>query len=84
MKVFTNMADALKSVDEKRQLTLNSFCPYNTERLCGNWCSLFYFSPGENSGTRNISPYVILGCKVDQKMLYVDSFIDTYEKSPII
>lgn len=75
MRVFKNLEDAAKSYETKNTLYLNSVCPYQKNKLCGNWCALFYFSPAEKRDGRNLSAYVILGCKVDQKMLYVNEVI---------
>jgi len=77
VKVFKNPISAEKSYCSKDMFYLNSNCPYRQEnRLCGSWCALFYLSPEEHAGERNISAYVILGCKVDQKMLYVNEIIE--------
>ena len=72
MKVFTNSAKAWESYETKTQYLLNSVCPDNPHRLCGNWCAKFYISEpaGESDGR-----YVILGCKGVDKRLYVEEVI---------
>jgi hypothetical protein len=76
MKVFKSAEKAMQSLKEKDILSLNSLCPYNDNKFCGNWCALFYFSPEEDSKDRHVSTYVVLGCKVDQKRLYVEKIIE--------
>lgn len=69
MKVFNNFSNAIASIEVKDKIWLNSYCPYReSTKLCGNWCALFHF----NSNSNNKTPYVILGCKSTDKMLFVD------------
>ena len=76
MKVFKNEETAEKSSTNKEDFYLNSVCPYQQERiLCGNWCALFYFAEKEETEEKNTSPYVILGCKAGEKLLYVEEVI---------
>lgn len=76
MKVFKNFLTALKSEEKKSSYYLNSKCPYNSKRLCGNWCALFYFSPEVNDKYKKTSAYVILGCKAGEKLLYVEELVE--------
>jgi hypothetical protein len=76
MKIFGDMEKALISTIEKPEWYLNSFCPYKKERLCGSWCALFHYSPAVANEYKRTGAYVILGCKVDQKRLYIDEVID--------
>ena len=67
MKVFTTEQKAKDSISYKKKYYLNSYCPQNKEKLCGNWCALFKY----NKSTNNISDYVVLNCKSSVR-LYVD------------
>ena len=72
MKIFTKEDEACKSLKGKRQYFLNSICPFSLhQRICGNWCSLFYLENEENH-----TPYVILGCKNDLRRLYIEKIIE--------
>jgi len=69
MKIFKEKSEGYKSLEKKEELHLNSICPYsNRDRLCGNWCALFYLDT-------SASPFVILGCKAGEKRLYVTDII---------
>ena len=71
MKVFTNEEEAFKSLKGKQQYFLNSICPFSLhQKLCGNWCGLFYLEKVEGH-----TPYVILGCKNDNRRLYIEKII---------
>lgn len=77
MKIFKTEQLALQSLVEKEMYYLNGFCPYTeygkvVDRLCGNWCALFYY----DKGNENTSPYVILGCKAGEKYLYVEKLVE--------
>jgi len=67
MKVFNDSDKALYSMSNKDKVFLNSWCPFNSDKLCGNWCALFYISPDSDQ-----SRHVILGCKGTDKRLYVE------------
>ncbi len=70
MKIFNSQKEALFSNELKKDIYLNSFCPYKNDlTLCGNWCALFFYEENKNQST----PYVILGCKSTDKMLYIDN-----------
>jgi hypothetical protein len=71
MKVFTKEEDAKISYNTKQKYWLNSLCASDPNKLCGNWCALFYISD-DNSGSR----YVILGCKGTDKRLYIEKIND--------
>ena len=73
MRLFlNNEKKAHKSMMEKKTYWMNSVCPFNTHKLCGSWCGLFYVGQvGEAS-----KPYVILGCKGSNTKLYVDEVIE--------
>ncbi len=72
MKIFTDEEVAFKSLKEKQSYFLNSICPFSLhQRLCGNWCGLFYLDNEENH-----TPYVILGCKNDLRRLYIEEIIE--------
>ena len=71
MKIFKDEKEALESMENKQQYFLNSICPFSLhQRICGNWCGLFYLEKGEGA-----TPYVILGCKNDNRRLYVEKII---------
>ena len=72
MKIFTNEKTACDSMENKQHFYLNSVCPFSLhQRICGNWCSLFYLD-----NTEGHTPYVILGCKNDLRRLYIEEIID--------
>ena len=71
MKIYRSENTATASLGNKEQLFLNGLCPYSN-RLCGNWCALFYF----DKGSENTSPYVILGCKAGEKYLYIEKLVE--------
>jgi len=76
MKVFKNVGKAFESMQSKKPIYINSQCPYNENSLCGNWCALFYYSSEVENEYKKVSAYVILGCKVDQKRLYIDEIVE--------
>lgn len=76
MKVFKNPRTAAGSEQDKEHFYLNSYCPYQIERLCGSRCALFYFYKGENSQYKKTSPHVILGCKAGEKLLFVNELVE--------
>ena len=68
MKLFTEECKARDSLHNKEKVYTNSLCPFDDNgRLCGNWCSLFYYDAGDNKRTS----YIILGCKGTDKKLYI-------------
>jgi hypothetical protein len=71
MRIFTTNKRALESVSNKKQLWMNSLCPFKENKLCGNWCAMFFMG----KSTAESTPYVILGCKGSDKMLYIDDII---------
>ena len=81
MKIFKTKEAAFKSYNEKEVVYLNGLCPYLdstsikdiSDRLCGSWCSLFYFDKGGNLST---SPLVILGCKAGEKYLFIEKLME--------
>ena len=73
MKIFTDLVSAADSYAKKESFCLNSICPYShASKYCGNWCALFYF----NKGDEHTSPYVILGCKTSERVLYVEEIVE--------
>jgi len=73
MKVFRNEEEAEKSAGKKESYFLNGYCPHTSKgkKLCGNWCAKFYLNPAE----KNTTAYVIMGCKVGEKLLFVEEII---------
>lgn len=73
MKIFRNQKTAQESLNNKEEIYLNSYCPFENGpayKLCGNWCALFYtYKDVELS---NKFKYIILGCKGTDKHLYVE------------
>ena len=73
MKVFRSEADAEASAKMKEHFFLNGYCPHTKKgkKLCGNWCAKFYLNPAG----KNTSAHVIMGCKVGEKLLFVEEII---------
>ena len=76
MKVFSNAEKAVESMRGKKKYYLNSICPYDSGRLCGSRCALFYIAPAVSTEEQNTSAYVILGCKAGEKNLHVSEFVE--------
>jgi hypothetical protein len=78
MKVFSDPAKALTSLESKESYYLNSTCPYNPDgRLCGSYCALFYLEHATYvDEVKKTSAFVILGCKAGEKYLYVNEFVE--------
>ena len=73
MKIFNTYDKAMTSFANKEVKYLNSLCPYKNEnKVCGNWCALFYYNNDKNDNT---TPYVILGCKKTNMKLYIEDEI---------
>lgn len=71
MKVYKNYKTAKRDMSMKEQIWLNSLCPWNTTRLCGNWCALCKIDLGDAMR----SAHVVLGCKSDIK-IYIDEIVE--------
>lgn len=67
MKIFKSYEEAHESYHKKEEIYLNSLCPFNSEKLCGNWCALFKIDKVGDKGAE----FILINCKENNKRMYL-------------